>query len=130
MELDKLGIEYAYHGDWVWAFGIGPNPCRRGQCKDENGNPMTGFCPACKEASEKRNAIKELGFKYKHREDHVCEDEDDPHFEMWKGRGSRWAHSCEHPQRFRSSSKRKKDDEEKEDNKPNLNERMAALSWD
>ena len=115
-QVEELGIDYAYHGDWIWLFGIGPNPHKK--CK----------CDECQEASRIRNAVKELGFKYKHREDHVNDDPEDQYFMDWDGRGSRWSHSCEKPTRFRRTKKKKKEEDNEE--KSNIKERMAALSWD
>lgn len=121
-DLEGLDIEYAFKGDWVWAFNIGPNPHRKCDCSD------------CKDMSGKRTAIKELGFKFKRYGEHINDDPEDPHFSMWEGRGSRWGHACEKPIRFKSKGKGKPSPEEEEDKpepKPKtIDERMNELSWD
>jgi len=123
-DLEGLGIEFAFKGDWVWAFGIGPNPHKKCDCSD------------CKDMSGKREAIRKLGFKFKRNGDHINDDPQDPHFSMWEGRGSRWGHACEKPIRFKSKGKSKpKDDKPEEEDKPkpepkSLDESMTELSWD
>ena len=119
-DLEELGIEFAFKGDWVWAFDVGPNPHRKCDCSD------------CKDMSGKREAIKKLGLKFKRDGDHINDDPQDPHFTMWGGRGSRWGHACEKPMRFKSKGKSKtKEKEDKPKPEPKtIDERMKELSWD
>lgn len=116
-ELDKLGIEWAFHGDWVWAFGIGPNPHRK--CD----------CAMCKEMSSKRDALTELGFRFKKSGDHYNDDPTDPYFPHWGGRGSRWSHSCERPTRYSKKPKGEDNPKPKENETKTVDEKMEALAW-